>query len=289
MSGRPAHACGARCPAPLPRDLPRTRHWALRARSVCEPAPPARPPLRRGSAGPPHAAGDGRVISQFHTQFKGHSPSGLIGFGSLKLIVWVVKLACLSSQFREEAPKSPAYYEAKSREKECHEFRALGLTLATDGRVERPIPRLPSTRHLAQDTRGTSNATPPAGKGHRDAGQRTHHLPHRASSRRLTVRSENHTAKNPSCSRRGLFQRQSKYSDGDTGSLSSSEWEDPAESQVKTRLEAPGWRPQTMSTEALSTCGHHADSAFQCCPRTPARPSSSATVWGRGSTSQGGG
>lgn len=59
-----------------------------------------RPPLKRPSTAPHMLQGAG-VISQFHTQFKGHSPSGLIGFGSLKLIVWVVKLACLPANLRK--------------------------------------------------------------------------------------------------------------------------------------------------------------------------------------------
>lgn len=49
----------------------------------------------------PHALeGTGEPSPNFTLNLKGHSPSGLIGFGSLKLIVWVVKLACLPSQFK---------------------------------------------------------------------------------------------------------------------------------------------------------------------------------------------
>lgn len=49
----------------------------------------------------PHLVGDREPSPNFTLNLKGRSPSGLIGFGSLKLIVWVVKLACLPSQFKK--------------------------------------------------------------------------------------------------------------------------------------------------------------------------------------------
>lgn len=63
----------------------------------------------------PHARGRWEPSPNFTLNLKGHSPSGLIGFGSLKLIVWVVKLACLPSQFKKEDAKLPTYYELGSR------------------------------------------------------------------------------------------------------------------------------------------------------------------------------
>lgn len=49
----------------------------------------------------PHLVGDREPSPNFTLNLKGRSPSGLIGFSSLKLIVWVVKLACLPSQFKK--------------------------------------------------------------------------------------------------------------------------------------------------------------------------------------------
>lgn len=62
-----------------------------------------------------HTREDGESSPNFTLNLKGRSPPGLIGFGSLRLIVLVVKLACLPSQFKNEAAKLPAYYELGSR------------------------------------------------------------------------------------------------------------------------------------------------------------------------------
>lgn len=63
----------------------------------------------------PHTREDGESSPNFTLNLKGRSPPGLIGFGSLRLIVLAVKLACLPSQFKIEAAKLPAYYELGSR------------------------------------------------------------------------------------------------------------------------------------------------------------------------------
>ena len=58
-------------------------------------------PTSESKRWPALPAGDGEPSPNFALDLKGHSPSGLIGFSSLKLTVWVVKLACLPSQFKK--------------------------------------------------------------------------------------------------------------------------------------------------------------------------------------------
>lgn len=84
---------------PAPRTHGRTRPGSGHVACV-RPQPPSRLPLRE-EATAPHPVGDGEPSPNFTLNLKGRSPSGLIGFGSLKLIVWVVKLACLPSQFKK--------------------------------------------------------------------------------------------------------------------------------------------------------------------------------------------
>lgn len=71
-------------------------------------------PLRRGS-GAPHTWEAGETSPNFTLNLKGQSPPGLIGFGSVRLIVLVVKLACFPGQFKKEATELPACYELGSR------------------------------------------------------------------------------------------------------------------------------------------------------------------------------
>lgn len=105
------HACSqmASPPAPVPA-LSRHQVWSQNCRNGTAVAAT----LRKGS-GTPHTWEDGETSPNFTLNLKGQSPPGLIGFGSVRLIVLVVKLACFPGQFKREATELPAYYELGSR------------------------------------------------------------------------------------------------------------------------------------------------------------------------------